>query len=422
MPLKVLLFLFIYFVCALGALFNPILGVCGYLFTYFTYSTSSWWGQMLSQYSIKYSFTMGLFLAIGMILHKNKINWVICPYNKLEASFYLFIAIIGLSLILGGIPPDEHSYYLFEKMFKIFIFLFMLTRVVNNFKNYDMVIFTIIATGIYLGIEAYLAPYSRFIRGRLDMLGGPDFSGSNEFSIHLAVVLCFVGIAFLKSKKWVWKSFYTIGAIFILNGIILTRARATFLAMSIAAIYAIFCAPKKWRKQLFASLILGVILFFKLVDPGFIQRMKTLKNYEQDVSAISRPWIWKASIKMLKDYPLGIGVGNFTKVIGNYDERVIGRDAHNTFVRCYGELGVQGIALFTFIIILIFKQLRHIKNLVRHTPLEARVKLDIFALSLAILIYLVAGLSHTRLYIEDIWILFALPICLEKAVLNEIQH
>ena len=421
MPLKVLLFLSIYLTCAFGALFDPILGVCGYIFTYSVYSEHVWWGAILAQYPIRYSFTMALFLFAGMLLQKNKINWTIRPYNKLEASFYLFIGIIALSLILG-IAPNTHSYDLFNKMFKISLFLFMFIRVVNTLKYYQMLIFTLIATGMFLGFQAYQAPASMFIRGRLNMLGGPDFAGANEFATFLGAILCFFGVAILKAKKWPLKFLYIIGAAFVLNGIILTRARAIFIAMLAATIYAIIFTPKKWRKQILIYLILGGILFFQLVDLGFFARMKTLKNPEQEASAVSRLWIWKASLKMLKDYPLGVGIGNFGRMIGNYDERVIGRDAHNTFVRCYGELGIHGLAFFMFIILLVFKQLRHIQNITRGTPLESRANLEVFALSLAIIIYLVAGLSHTHLYIEAQWWLFAMPICLEKAVLNEIQR
>ena len=53
-------------------------------------------------------------------------------------------------------------------------------------------------------------------------------------------------------------------------------------------------------------LILGGILFFQLGDRGFFARMKTLKNPKQEASAASRLWIWKASLKMLRDYPLGL--------------------------------------------------------------------------------------------------------------------
>ena len=248
MSLKVLLFLSIYLTCALGALFNPILGVCGYIFTYSVYSEHVWWGAILAQYPIRYSFTMALFLFAGMLLQKNKINWTIRPYNKLEASFYLFIGIITLSLILG-IPPDEHSYDLFNKMFKISIFLFMFIRVVNTFRNYDLVVFVIIIAGIFLGFLAYQAPPSLFFHGSLDMLGGPDFKGSNEFATFLGAILCFLGVAILKAKKWPLKFLYIIGAAFVLNGIILTRARAIFVAMLVATIYAIFLPPKNGENK-----------------------------------------------------------------------------------------------------------------------------------------------------------------------------
>ncbi|KPJ69804.1 hypothetical protein AMJ44_02190 [candidate division WOR-1 bacterium DG_54_3] len=421
MPLKVLLFLSAYFGCAVGALFRPVLGVCGYILTYALYNRHVWWGEVLAQYHIRYSFVMAVFILLGMVIQKRRTRWAVRPSNKLEVSIYLFTGIVVLSLIFG-LSPDEESYFLLDKMLKVSFFIYMLTRVVDSLKNYDMVVYTLITTGIILAVQSYQAPPEMFFHGRLDALGGMDFVGSNELAIYLCVVLCFLGTFFLRAKNWITKFFLAPGAALVLNAIILTRARAVFVAILAAGVYSVIFIPKRFRKKLIVITILAIAMFLKLADPSFWDRMTTLKNYEQEKSASLRIQIWSASLKMLKEYPLGVGVGNFKRTIGNYDQRVVSRDAHNTFVRCYGELGMPGLILFAFILLLVFNHLRYAKSLssdTHDTELFLRFKLDAFALSLAILVYLVGGNFHTHLYTEAMWWLLALPICLQNAVLKE---
>ncbi len=423
MPYKSILFLTIYIGAALGALRNPIWGICGYIFVYSILSEQVWWVQRISSYGIRYSLIMAICIFLGLILNRNKINWQILPYNNLETSLYFFVGIVGLSLLVGAQINNADGIF-FHKMVNIIIFIFMLTRVVSTQKNYDKVIFIIIATGVYLSLQAFYAPSSMFVHGRLNSLGGTDFLGSNELAIHLAVVLCFLGIAILSAKIKI-KIVYIVGAVFVLNAIILTRTRAIFISLFAALLYCICAAPKIYRKQMVIYVTLGGILFILLVDPAFMTRMNTIKNPGEDASANSRLVVWKASLKMLKDYPFGVGAGNFGQMIGNYSEQLIenenigGRDAHNTFIRCYGELGIQGLFFFILIIFLFFKKLRHIQILARGTPLELKIELAILSISLAIVIYLVGGLTHTRLYTEELWWFLAMPICLEKAVTND---
>ncbi|MCK4829028.1 O-antigen ligase family protein, partial [bacterium] len=160
-------------------------------------------------------------------------------------------------------------------------------------------------------------------------------------------------------------------------------------------------------------------------DVYFLERMDTIGDEakqlesitnENQVERLSRIDFWKASVQIFKDHPLGIGVRNFQNIVPYYDPRNPGRDAHNTYVLCYTEIGIIGIILFMVIIIEAFFQLRRIRRMIKGTPYEQEISLFAISLTTSLLIYLLGGMtSHSYLYNEITWMLFALPICLENA-------
>ncbi|MBE9540747.1 MAG: hypothetical protein IMF01_00390 [Proteobacteria bacterium] len=99
-----------------------------------------------------------------------------------------------------------------------------------------------------------------------------------------------------------------------------------------------------------------------------------------------------------------------------YDPRNPGKDAHNTYVLCYSEIGILGIALFLIIIGESFLQIRRIRLAVKDTPHENDITLHTLAITTALIIYLSGYMmTHSNLYTEMLWILLAMPICLENA-------
>jgi len=210
-----------------------------------------------------------------------------------------------------------------------------------------------------------------------------------------------------------------------LDSIVMTQSKSVFLGLLVAATYVFLSIPSKHRKKMFIFLMLGVILFFSLVDIKFLDRMNLIKH---DVEALKKNQVvsvndeltrldfWRASILILKDHPLGIGVKNFERIVPLYDPRNKGMDAHNTYVLCYTETGLFGFTLFIIIIIEAFAQLRRIRKRVVGHDYQEQVELQAVTLTTILLIYLFGYMvAHSNLYAELLWILLALPIALDKA-------
>jgi putative inorganic carbon (HCO3(-)) transporter len=406
----------------IGALWQPILGVLGYLCVYILYNPYMWWGATFQQYLPRPSVVAVCFLIIGMFLNTSKLNWSI---SRREVELYAFLGLAWITSFFFGVGIEDYNWQYLIKLTKIFIFIFILIRIVASLNHYKLVVWTLIFAGIFLAYQAHTLSSSAFyIEGRLDSLGGADFCEANGFAAFMAAGMTFLGVYMLRVSLWK-KVVCTLGMVLLLDAIILTRSRAIFLGFLMAMPYVLFKPPSQHRKKIYVFVALGVALFFLLADIKFFDRMETIGSNAEHIAengnygqkeTLTRVDFWKASVLMFKDHPLGVGVKNFEKMVSYYDSRNPNMDAHNTYVLCYSEIGIQGIALFVVIIGTALLQLRRIRLAVMNTPHENDIAPHVFSMMIILIIYLLGYMTtHSILYMEMLWILLSMPICLENA-------
>src|SRR3989304_3153376 len=126
--------------------------------------------------------------------------------------------------------------------------------------------------------------------------------------------------------------------------------------------------PYRKRKIMAFSVIGSIFLFltayallptaYSLQSP-FLNRFKSIFNISTN---IERFYIWKSTIDMIIEHPLGVGMDNYSKAINNYRGKYshkfsAGSDAHahNTILTQAAEHGIIGLAVFLWIWIIFFK-------------------------------------------------------------------
>jgi len=67
-----------------------------------------------------------------------------------------------------------------------------------------------------------------------------------------------------------------------------------------------------------------------------------------DSSSQVRLVVWQAGLKMIKDYPFGVGYGVFPFYLHYYSDVVKFRAAHNTYLELCAETGIAGLLSFLF--------------------------------------------------------------------------
>ena len=420
MPITTLMITAFFLFLFVGALFNPMVGILNYLSIYLIFNQNIWYCKLLAPYLHRPSFIAFIFLCVGCSLNVKKLDWSI---SRREIEFYLFLATTWIVSIIFGLGMHEESWKFLQKISKVFVFVFIFLRVVHTLERYQILVWAFIIVALFLAFQAHMI--GQFHEGRLENIGGIDFLEANAFASFLAFGISLLAFKIFSAPLW-RKILYVIGIAVMINAIIFTKSRGAFVGIVLACPFVLFQTPKIYRKKIALYLILGAVLFFTLADKSFLSRMGTIQdqtemafdegNGVQEKRRENRIDYWIASLRIFKDHPFGRGVMNFKYTLPKYDPRYPDADPHNTFVLCYSEIGIIGISFFLIIIIEAFRQLKRIRKMAKKTPKEQEITLQAISISAALLIYLLGNMMfHSYLYHEIIWILFALPICLENA-------
>lgn len=380
----------------------------------------------MSKMGIRYSFTLALVTMVGICINMKKLRYGDSVLIKQE---YLLLLFLLLVLIFSILKPETVGRYSTVdspsvKLLKVAIFLLMMTHVVTDKQKLDGLFWTMIIASLILGLQSYNMPRSAFVQGRLEGIGGADFGDSNRFGGFMAGMLFIIGVQFLNSGK-AGKLLCFVAGGFTANAVVLTRSRGALLGIAGGMLAAAIFAPKKYRIKLILAMVLAGIGVFSLTDERAVERIGTItaEEEERDSSAQSRLEIWHGGMKMLLDNPLfGVGPGNFYQNIGKYQPKHPGRDAHNTFVRCGGELGLPGITLFVLIIVNAILMLSRCIKACMENASETRKDLmwKAYGGMTGMAAMITYGMTGTLVYTEFLWWMLMLPVCIERTYQNEI--
>ena len=411
-------------VCGGGALLTPILGVAGYIGHYTIGPERQWWAASINQLGIRYSYSLALLTVVGMALNWQKLNFGKSFFTRQEKLILTFLGIVWLSWHLGSETVGRYAGVVDHptvKFTKVVVFAMMMSHIVTNLKNLDRLLWVLIFGAMILGMEAYSVPREAYTKGRLNNVGGPDFSEANALAAYLAAMLPIIAVQFLRSG-WMGKGICLVAGVFATNAVILTRSRGAVIGIVTGLLTALILSPAKHRGKIVVGLIVLVIGGIYLADPQFINRISTIRSSEDErgSSAQSRIEIWQGGIKMFMDNPLGVGPGNFYQNIGDYAGKYPGRDAHNAYIRCACELGILGIGIYSALIINALIFFRRIMKQARELPRAAQDQLVLtsFAFAVCLAVLIGSSITMTLLYMEGLWWILIMPACLQRAMEN----
>ena len=464
----------------LASLGAPIWGVLGYVCDYSVGTTRHWWGQQLAGMGVRLSLTLAAATALGIALQWRRLRFGGPLLSAPEKIMLVFVAATFLPTLYAPEPDapmfdpanldaarsrsdprtwswDQNARGLLGreqakgqeerfwrererdialayaglwgqqrysvtdhptiKMAKVLIFILMLTHVVTDLKGLNRLMWMLILGALFLGVQAWQKPPG----GRLNTVGGSDFAESNFFAAYMASMLWLIGVQFLRSG-WKGKIVCSLAGGFTANAIVLARSRGAVVGLAAGGLVAVCLAPRRYRPLIVVGLIVAAVGFFSLTDQQFVSRIGTLTRSaeERDSSAQSRLVLAEIAVKMWSDYPLGVGVGNFRRHIGNYNIHLAGKDNHNTYLRCLTEMGIQGFVVFLLLIGSVLLTLRRSTNRAAQLPAPGGEDLALigFGMTCALATLLTCCLVISLTYTEFFWWFLALPICFQRAVYN----
>lgn len=342
MPLRDILVTGVFFAVLLGAFVRPYIGVC--LWTVFTYAAPHEWTW---SFAADFSFVMivAVCTLLTMVLH----NAYHVP--PLRTPGYLLVGLVAWSALttVAAYDPGEALDGYIQSL-KIVALGVASALIARNRQTFLIITTSLCASIIFYGVKGGLFVLAT---GGQHLVFGPpsSFMHANN-GLGVALLMMLPVAWFLSSEaenRWLrlgWLASIPVSMLAILS----TYSRGSVLALGCMGVYWLFA---RGRRKLAAGLIaLMPIAVFVIMPDQFIDRMQTIRSYEEDASALTRIEMWKFAYNLALDRPLGGGfnISNQYQLYDRYgvDISIVetARSFHSSYFEVLGQHGFVGLIFF----------------------------------------------------------------------------
>lgn len=265
--------------------------------------------------------------------------------------------------------------------------------------------------------------------GSLYIIRGPGgmLEDNNDFALALAMSLpLIVGLATSETNGYYrkWLKFF---APFTILSVFATRSRGGFLSTCVAIFILV------WRsKNRLAGLAImglgGMLGLIGLANSDMFQRLETLKNVEEDGSAMGRINAWKVAGRMIEDQPFfGVGFNQFQRFYLNYGDRVYERRdgtrvAHNAYLQIWSEGGTPAFGAYMALLILSILSVQRLRRDANRIYERSWIQSYCTAFEGALVTFMIGSTFLNRAHFDLIYHYFALIISFEVIARREMAN
>jgi probable O-glycosylation ligase (exosortase A-associated) len=330
------------------------------------------------------------------------------------AVFLLLIIYISITRLLVPYPLSNTT-SAYRALIKVFLVVALMTGMASDVRRFRVLYIVVALATAFWAIKGGL---------KVILLGPHQVHGrtydNNLFALLSVMALPMVFYFALSVKHARWRPVLLVFAALICLGIIGSRSRAGFVAFA----FVLVCMAWSSRYRLRAFFAVGLVVAVALGLSGkeIQERVTSIIEYRQDRSAVSRFATWDAARQLLSDHPLiGVGFGNFEIA----KERLLGgrKAAHNIYLQNAAELGVLGHPLWLIIIFGTIISLYRFMRRSRRLPVDMRwAYYWSRGLVLGMMAFCIHGMFHNEEYLELMFILIGMSVCLRTATRRAMQE
>lgn len=414
-PKFTIFWLVVYFGAMLASFINPMFGVLGYLFEYYLRPRLRWWGNFIPDW--RWNLMIGSVATVTFLLHRKSLPEM--PRLSNPAVRWLIALVCSMALVTSWAVDQPKSFDEVVDFAKLLLFYGLIVGNVRSMGMFDAFMAANIAGAGWWGWQAYVDP--RRVSGRLMFIGSSDSLNDNSAAAHLLTVLPILCVYALTAKDKRLRLLALAASPFIVNTFILCNSRGATVGLAVGMLVALLIARRGHRLRMLGAAAAIAVMFYALADQTFIDRQQTIND--EDAGA-ERLETWAGAIRLLKDYPFGVGGGGFEFLSPIYISDIVAahdgetRSVHNTYLLVVTEWGVQGLFLFSGFILTSIWLLSQIRK-------RPQGNNDYYYRSVAVQVGLMSTLTSAifsnRLSGESIYWLCALAFALYRVQVRDLS-
>lgn len=373
-------------------------------------------------WSFAYSFPVaaiaGGTLIVSAFMSKEKLRVPKHPLVLLLCSFIIWLTLSFITALNA-----EGAYLEWNQAMKIHLITFFILALINDRKRVIATVAAIAFSIGYFGIKGGVFALATGLSFRVWGPPGSFIEGNNEMALALLMVMPLLRFLQLQTdKKW-QRHALTVCLILITLSVISSYSRGAFLGLAAAGFLLIM--KSRQRLPLLLLVLLSLPIIAINVPQQWVDRMSTIKTYEQDASAMGRINAWWFAVNLANDRPLtGGGLRTFTKplFLKYAPNPVDHHDAHSIYFEILGEMGYVGLILFVSLFLGAYISAGRTARLARGSP-ELQWAVDLcLMLQVSLVVYGTGGAFLGLAYFDLPYHIVAIVIIVSALVRSDLQE
>lgn len=319
-------------------LWRPHIGVLVWSWIGFMNPHRLTWGFA---YSMQFAMIVAIVTLISLFLSREPKK---IPWTRETIILLIFIVWMFITSIFSVFP--QLAWTQMDKVAKIQLMVFVTLMLMQSKERINLLVWVITLSLAFYGVKGGIFT---ILHGGIYHVRGPAHSFiGNDNSMGLALIMTIPLLRYLQlsAKNILVRHAMTAALILTAIAAIGSQSRGALLGIITMGMFL----GLKGRKKIFTVVMgaIAVALIVTIMPQQWFDRMQTVKNYEQDGSAMGRIYAWRMAYNMAKDRPLGGGFESFRKpMFAQYAPEYGGsHDAHSIYFEVLGEHGFVGLAMF----------------------------------------------------------------------------
>ena len=350
------LFVSLFVVAALPVCYRrPLVGLLMFSLLAYMRLQDLAWGFARYQ---RWSYYVALVTFAGFLSNRRKdpIIW-----NLRTIIMMCLAAFLGVGLLFahGEHEVELPPYLEFCKIIAVALFT---TSVVQSRDHLRCIVWVIAMSLGFYGVKNGIAGVISL--GSMKILQGPGgmLKDNNDFALAMVMAVPLLFHLYTSERREILRK----GALLMVPPTIITVMLTHSRGAALSMVFALGILVWRSRNR-FAGIAVGVCLAMAAVafaPKSYVKRLETLKNVEEDGSAMGRINAWKVAGRMVKASPVfGVGLARFQLSYLDFepnpsDQQLAGkggtRVAHNSYFQIWAEGGTPALLMYLSLIFLSF--------------------------------------------------------------------
>lgn len=287
------------------------------------------------------------------IFHKSVVSEQDLFKNRNTRWLMFFMLLLTVAVLTAEVT--EYSFKIFKVVIGFVFWFYIIVKLVTTEQRMRALFGTLVVSHVVLLLlnpDVVMHPETRsYIHGNTFLGDGNDYS----LSVVISVPMCLYLI--MRSNTLWLRVFWIVALLALILATVGTQSRGASIALACVFLFLWWKGRQKViGLAMIAVVVVGVVSYAPDV---YFERLNTVRNYEEEGSAMGRIMAWKTAMRMAAKYPLqGVGTGHFAVKLGTEfrppefgDQNLPWLTAHSMYFLLIGELGIPGITFLLAMLI-----------------------------------------------------------------------